>query len=149
MNRLVIADSACLIALEQIHELPLLGKLFDEVLIPPAVMAEFGGSALWLRVIAPTNAVAVDSLKLIVDEGEAEAIALAAELALPVILDDRQARRVALGMRLSMFGTIGCLLQAKQRGFVTAIKPVIEKLESVGFYLSTELKASALKLAGE
>ena len=52
-------------------------------------------------------------------------------------------------MGLAIIGTLGCLLQAKQRGVITAIKPIIEKLEAAGFYLTAELKSSALKLAGE
>lgn len=149
MSRLVVADSACLIALEQIGELQLLAKLFDEVIIPPAVECEFGVAKPWLKVITPANQTAVDSLKLLVDEGEAEPIALAVEHSLPVVLDDKAARRVAQKLGLIMLGTIGCILKAKTNGAITLVRPVIEKLDAAGFYLSAELKAKALELAGE
>ncbi len=149
MSGSVVADSACLIALERIDALELLSALFGDVMVPPAVDYEFGVARPWLKVNAPTDRRLVVSLKLLVDDGEAEAIALASERASLIILDDRQARRVAQNMGLRILGTLGCLLKAKAAGLIGAVKPFIEKLEDEGFYLAEELKAEALRLAGE
>lgn len=79
MKEPVVADSACLIALEQIDSLDILPDLFEPILIPPAVDREIGIARGWLTVERPANAPLVNSLRLTLDVGEAEAIALAAE----------------------------------------------------------------------
>ena len=66
-----------------------------------------------------------------------------------IILDDRQARAVAKSMGLFFIGTVGILVRAKQKGVVSAIKPLLEALESNGFYLSEGLRVEALHLVGE
>ena len=149
MTVLVVADSTCLIALDRIETIDILPAVFGDVLIPPAVNREFNVAYPWLKVSSPTNHKLVSSLKLMVDDGEAEAIALASELAALVILDDRQARRVARSMGLHILGTLGCLLKAKGAKVVPAVGPIIDHLEAKGFYLTTALKTEALRLAGE
>ncbi len=149
MRKRVVADSACLIALEQIDSLDILPALYEPILVPPAVDSEVGIKRDWLKIEPPTNSALVNSLRLTVDGGEAEAIALAVEHGARVILDDRQARSVAKQLNLQVIGTIGCLLKAKQAGIIAAVRPLIEKLEAHGFYLGAALKAEALRLAGE
>ncbi len=149
MSISVVADSACLIALERIDSLDILPALFGEVLIPPAVDREFGVGCSWLQIHSPADRRVIDSLKLLVDDGEAEAIALASERAAVVILDDRQARRVAQDMGLRILGTLGCVLKAKQAGVIPAVGPTLDALERKGFYLTEDLKAETLRLAGE
>jgi uncharacterized protein len=149
VNEAVVTDSTCLIGLERINRLDLLPALFDVVWIPPEVEREFGASYDWLQVEAPTDTALVNALKLMVDDGEAEAIALAGEKQLKIIVDDRQARAVAKRLGLSVIGTVGCFLRAKQAGILPAIRPLIEALENVGFHLGDALKEEALRLAGE
>lgn len=149
MSAVAVTDSTCLIGLERAGELRLLPAVFDEVYIPPEVQAEFGVSLPWLRVVAPKNAALVEALKLAFDDGEAEAVALARELGCEIILDERKARAVAVRMKLQCLGTGGLLIRAKKKGALAAVRPLLEKLESVGFYASDELRAKILKLAGE
>ncbi len=77
MNR-IVADSTCLIGLERIERLDILPALYESILIPPAVQMEFGVTLSWLEVAPPTPSGIVVALKMLVDEGEAEAIALGA-----------------------------------------------------------------------
>jgi predicted nucleic acid-binding protein len=148
-REIVITDSGCLISLERVDRLDILPALFSQVLLPPAVQAEFGVTLPWLRVVPPQDRGMVAALKMLVDEGEAEAIALAYELQYRLIIDDLQGRKVARDLGLQMTGTIGILVMAKQQGIIPALKPVIEALEGVSFYLSNALKAEALRLVGE
>lgn len=145
----VITDSGCLISLERIDRLDILPALFSQVLLPPAVHAEFGVVLPWLKVVPPKDQGMIAALKMLVDAGEAEAIALAYELQYRLIIDDLQGRKVARDLGLRLTGTIGVLVMAKQQGVIPALKPVIEALEAVSFYLSDALKAEALKLVGE
>jgi uncharacterized protein len=144
-----VADSTCLIALERIDSLEILPALFDPVLIPPEVQREFGAVRPWLKVETPGNVALVNSLKLLVDGGEAEAIALASQREVQVILDDRQARSVARGLSLRVVGTLGCALKAKRAGLIASVSVLIENLERHGFYLSAGLRIETLRLAGE
>lgn len=79
MKEPIVADSTCLIGLDRIGRLELLSAVFDPILISPEVEREFGRTLPWLRVEAPANHALVASLKMLVDDGEAEAISLAYE----------------------------------------------------------------------
>ena len=81
--------------------------------------------------------------------GEAEAIALAYQRKLQIILDDRQARSVARNMGVSFIGTVGVLVKAKQAALIPALKPLLDELELNGFYLNEALKAEAINIVGE
>lgn len=149
MKESIVTDSTCLIGLEGIHKLSLLPAMFESVVAPPKVQEEFGSEESWLKVEAPTDPALVKALKMMVDDGEAEAIALARGRGWRIILDDRKAREVAKQMGLSVIGTVGLLIQAKRQGIVPALEPLLEALEACGFFLSAELKSEALQLAGE
>ncbi len=84
-----------------------------------------------------------------IDDGEAEAIALAQEQKCRIILDDRQARSVGINMGLRVIGTVGILILAKKKEILSAIEPVLQNLDDTGFYISTALKEEALRLAEE
>jgi predicted nucleic acid-binding protein len=145
----VVADSTCLIGLERIGHLDLLPRLFDPIAIPRAVEREFAVQLPWLTVRISSNNSLTESLRLLLDDGEAEAISLASELACRIILDDRQARLVARRLNLRVIGTVGVLLRAKQATLIPTIRPLVDELEKSGFYISPGLKQEALRLAGE
>ncbi|HJP95741.1 MAG TPA: DUF3368 domain-containing protein [Candidatus Saccharimonadales bacterium] len=149
MKEPIITDSACLIGLERIGQLDLLPALFEPIMIPPEVDREFGITLAWLRIEVPSDTMMVATLKLLVDDGEAEAIALAGERGVRLILDDRQARLVAKNLGIPIIGTVGILAQAKRAGIITSLKPVLSELEAKGFYISNALKAEALRIVGE
>ncbi len=149
MSEIIIADSTCLIGLERIGKLDILPALFDSVIIPPEVAKEFGIQFPWLRIESISNQGLVLALKMLVDDGEAEAIALAYERKLKVILDDQQARKIARNMGVSLIGTIVILVQAKQKNIVPEITSLVNALENNGFYLTVTLKNEAIRLAGE
>ena len=149
MSERVVADSTCLIALERIGQIEILPALFEPVLIPRAVAQEFGISLPWLKVERLSDRALAAALKMMIDDGEAEAIALSQEQKCRIILDDRQARRVGQDMGLRVIGTVGILILAKQRGILSTVKPVLQNLDDTGFYISAALKAEALCLVKE
>lgn len=57
-----------------------------------------------MKVTEPKDFNLVKALRLIVDEGEAEAIALAMELNLPLLIDNRKGRKVAEKLGLKFIG---------------------------------------------
>ena len=149
MSRVIVSDSTGLIGLERICQLELLPGLFDEVFVPPAVAAEFGIALDWLKVRTPSDAAHVAALKMLADEGEAEAIALAKELGCEVVLDDLQARKLAAKQNVSCVGLLGLLLRAKAAGKLKVIRPLVEKLQAEKFYFSEALVAEVFRLAQE
>jgi len=146
-----VSNTSCLIALEAIGQLDLLPQLYHEVLIPLAVATEWGTPApAWLKVQALSNLALAQALRLQVGPGEAEAIALAVEIgASRLILDDQRARRVATSLQVTITGTIGLVLRAKQQGFVALVRPILDRLRAAGFWLSDGLYQQAVQLAGE
>jgi len=88
-------------------------------------------------------------LKAIVDEGEAEAIALALERGELLIIDDLKGRKLARRLCLRIIGTLAILKAMKLKGLIEEIKPVIEKLRSKGFYLDNDLVDKLLIDVGE
>jgi predicted nucleic acid-binding protein len=145
----VVTDSTCLIGLERIGHLDMLPALFEPIFVPPEVHREFGTSLPWLTVEEPADPALVTALKMLVDDGEAEAIALARERVWRIILDDRQARSVARRLGISIIGTVGILMRAKRSGIIPSLKPLLSKLEANQFYVSNVLKEEALRLANE
>jgi len=150
MSENAVSDSSCLIALEKIGHLDLLSKSFDTVSLPPAVQDEFGQNIDWLIVKSIRNKALVNSLKTQIGDGEAEAIALAMELAdVFIVLDDKKARRIAKQLELKVIGTVGLLLRAKKKSVVTEIKPILDALHDVDFRIGETLYQEALRLAKE
>ncbi|MDQ3635304.1 MAG: DUF3368 domain-containing protein [Acidobacteriota bacterium] len=147
MNReIVIADSSCLIVLENIKELSLLKKLFGEILITAEVKDEFGLELPnWIKIRTVKDQSRVDALSLILDKGEASAIALSMETAESVlIIDEKKGRRIAQELNIKIIGTLGIILKAKENGLISSIEDILEKLENADFRISPSLKKKIL-----
>lgn len=141
----------------------MLHALYGTIHIPVAVFHEVvirgvgrpGGTAVantpWIVQKAPANQQTVaQPLSAGLDQGESEAIVLASELsARLVILDESRARTVARQRGLPVSGTLGVLIAAKNAGIVAAIKPLLDQLSAAGFYVSPQIIAHTLQLAGE
>lgn len=149
MNRIVVSDSACLIGLERVRRLELLPAVFGEIIVPPAVAAEFGVNLPWLKVVAPTDARLVAACRALVDDGEAEAIALASELGAELLMDDQLGRRLAARLQVPVRGLLGLLVLAKRAGKLAAVAPVITDLKQQNFFIGEALVAEVLKQCGE
>lgn len=149
MTEPVVTDSTCLIGLERIGHLDLLPACYDPILVPPEVQHEFGTPLPWLMVETPTEHAFIAALKMLVDDGEAEAIALAHAHGWRIILDDRRARAVARGLGVTIIGTVGILVRAKRLGMIPSLKTLLDALAAQEFYISEALQAEALRLAQE
>jgi predicted nucleic acid-binding protein len=119
---LVVSDSSpinFLVRLDVVHILP---AIFGRVLIPPQVVAELSQSSTpaavrtfivsppeWLEVRSPIHIDRIPKL----DPGEEAAISLAKETKSPIILlDDGDARRIAVQMGFGVVGLLGILERA-------------------------------------
>ena len=160
----VVSNASVLIGLSSIGKLFLVRERFPQgIWIPEAVRREVideGGArpgareisdSKWIRVQKVEDKTIVGLLLTELDKGEAEAIALAHEVGAGIILlDERDARRAAKRMNLSVLGTIGVLIWAKKVGKVESLKEQLDALRDHGnFRFSQTIYESALQEVGE
>ncbi len=81
--------------------------------------------------------------------GEAEAIVLAREAGLPVLLDDRRAVHAARLTQIQVIRTIGVYLEAKRLGLIQSVRPKLDHLRKEGFRLQERDYLAVLNVAGE
>lgn len=160
-SELVVADAGPLIGLATIDGLRWLRQLFRNILIPEAVATELcldsrmpGAVALasacdqgWLKVV-PVADVPLRLLSTI-DRGEAEAIVLAGQKALPLFIDESRGRIAARNEGIRVFGSGAVLLRAKETGLILEVRPSLDALTRAKYRLSEALRREILRLAGE
>ena len=82
--------------------------------------------------------------------GEREVISLGLELgATLLILDEQPARRLATSRGLRVIGTIGLLMAGKERGFLAKIRPELDRLLAVRFFMDQDLYDRVIAQSGE
>lgn len=158
----VVCNSSPLIHLARIGELEILRDIFDEVLVPEAVYREcvIEGrdrddaskikTASWICIVGIKNIELKKALNTSLDEGESEAIVLALQKKVDIILlDDYDAREYARIYGLKITGTIGVLLKAKYMGRISSLSNILENLKETGFWLNENLRYQILREAGE
>jgi predicted nucleic acid-binding protein len=118
---------------------------------PGAVEMQRAIASGWMVQRAAKNETLVIALRQTLDNGEAEAIALATELhPESVLLDDKLARQMARRLGVSVTGTLGVLLRAKQVGLIVEVRSLITRLQSEGdYYIDPRLIEKVLLAAGE
>ena len=150
----VISDTSPINYLVLIGEIEVLPKLFQKILIPPAVWRElqhprtppavFAWAANlpeWVEVVGPLQ---LDS-SLELDAGETEAISLAIERSIPVILmDDRQGWLAAEARSIAPVGTINLLELADTCGLLS-FEDSTAKLRATNFRIDKNIVAAALE----
>lgn len=147
----IIADTSCFILLDKIGELELLLKLFGSITTTHEIASEFGKKLPdWVSIEAVTNKEQQQIIELVIDKGEASAIALYYEKRLPLlILDDSKARKFAEKLQLNYTGTLGIVLKAKEIGLLHSVKPIMQKIQETNFRFSDKVFNEILKLSGE
>lgn len=158
---IVVSDTSPITNLAAIGQLDLLRQLYQQVIIPEAVFQELmtqGGQhpgaivqqLAWVEMRAVVNRNVVKALRAELDEGEAEAITLAQELAANVLLmDERLGRAAAARFGLKVVGILGVLIEAKRQGLIHEVKPLVEALMELGFRIGPNLYQQVLLTAGE
>ncbi len=162
----VISDSSVLIHLSKIGRLHLLKDFFGEVTIPGAVWREVVEEGKdqpgtieverayregWIKVLTPANSSLLPLLKLDLDDGEAEVIALALELRADLVLiDESEGRRIAGLYNLPKIGTVGLLIRAKREGRISSLRVELDRLRREGgFWMKEALYLRVLQAVGE
>lgn len=159
----MVTDTGPLIALSRSGHLGLLELLFCEVILPESVFGELcleqslpGNAALSAALSRTDSAYRVQPareveawLAELLDPGEAEAIAIAAENDYLLLIDERKGRRVARKQGLPIIGTGRILVAAKKYGYLENVRESLVQLRGCGYRLSDSLCQEIIRLAGE
>jgi predicted nucleic acid-binding protein len=144
----VVSDTSPLNYLILIGEIDLLPKLFNQILIPPAVHEELQDRRTppevfaWAAVLpswAKVQEVSKIDPGIGLGRGEVQAISLALELGVPAILiDDRKGWLAAEQRGLVPVGTLALLDSADRRGLVD-FALAVSKLKKTNFHINPDL----------
>lgn len=150
MPSVIVSDTSCLILFYKIGELDLLKKLFGKLHITETVLKEFNQKIPeWIEVAELTTDLQ-KGLANYLDKGEATAISLAAEHENSLlIIDEIKGRKAAKEMGISVTGSLGVLVEAKNQGHIRKIKPLIEKIQKTNFRISEELIEQVFNIVNE
>ncbi len=160
--RRVIVNSTPIILLSNINQLELLKQLYETITIPQAVYDEVTAkpdSACqnlknhfdWIKVEKIRNPIQKKMYEAKLHDGEVEVMILAQEepKADLVILDDNSAKKTAKFLELSVTGTLGVLVKAKQLNYIEKVKPLMDALIANGFFVTQNVYSMVLEQAGE
>lgn len=156
--KVVIADAGVLISLIHIGQLDIIENVFGDFYIAKAVWDElhnydnpnFEFSILKNIESKVKEIKSKNHLSLIMDYGESESVILYEELnADYLLIDDNKARLIAESININCIGALGLLIKAKQKGLLTELKPLFEKLLFFGRFFSKKLLNDILVKLGE
>lgn len=155
---MIIANSTPLINFAAIHRLDIIEQLFGKIVIPKAVEIELVEKGekypttneiqkvTFIEVMEIQNITLCNSLKLNLEDGEAESITLALEQkAELLLLDELAGRTMAQFHNIPFIGSIGCLVEAKSIGIIPKIKPLLDAMRTKArFWIDDELYQQVL-----
>ena len=150
LNSIVVSDSTTLISLMNIERFALLFRFAEKIIITPSVYNEVtvqksAKHILDTYIIEKKVSIAevahtqnVQALRTRLDLGESESIVLAKERNLPLIIDEKKGKKVALSFGIQAIGLVGILLLYKKKNYLspTEILEIVEELREVDFRIS-------------
>jgi predicted nucleic acid-binding protein len=160
---IVVTDTSVVLNLAWLREERLLAELFEGVLAPPAVRAEFERLASsdrrfqglhfpqFITVEAPYSLPDHLTSNDDLDAGEIAALALALERGIrQILIDELAGRKAAVALGLQPSGLLGLLVESKKRALIPAVLPLLDRLrDKARFHISSELRGRIATLAGE
>ena len=154
---LIISDTTTPMILAKTNHLNLLSNFVEIVYIPPAVKEELSQKndgvkeaierAEFIKIREVSNQKILEDVKLAkLDRGEIEAISLALETGLDLIIDERLGRRYAQSKNITIMGLLGILKINLVNGFISYVELlyILEEFKEVGFRINPRLEKSFL-----
>lgn len=163
---MIVSNSTVIIFLAKINKLDLLKSMFNSVLIPEAVKNEAVDEGKkknyidamqiekaindgWIKAEPVQIENIVDNLNI--DKGEAEAISLAHQKKLKLLMDQTHAREAAKLLNLQPRGTLYVLFLALSKKLIDYDEylKLLEELIGYGFRMSQEVYLEAVRMGKE
>ena len=143
---MIVSDSTTLIVLLDLDRVDLLSNLFEKVYIPQAVFEEINYKKdvrlpKLFKLEKVKNIEKLDELKQLLDIGESEAIVLALEKNMPLIIDEKKGRKIAKNLGVKIIGLLGIVLLNQKQGFISKkeAKEFLDNVIARGFRISKKL----------
>jgi len=148
--RKVVSNTTPLISLSKISKIELLKLIYQEIIIPEGVVEEYerGKNKKFYRDISKFDWIKVKKVEnektfeflLDLDKGEAESIVLAKNIKADLlIIDELRGREFARLKGLTITGTVGVLLKAKEKKLIQTALPFVYELKEKGIWINDNL----------
>jgi predicted nucleic acid-binding protein len=141
----IVVNTTPLVALSAaFSDLSVLKDLYSRVVVPREVQDELRAAG-WLD-CPSQNVTIADYLGKTLDIGEAAVIQTALNEKIPLVcIDEIVGRRVARLSGLTLTGSIGILIKAKQLGRPISIADAIQRMRERGVWLGTDVVDFAMR----
>lgn len=151
MPAIIVSDTSCLVLLDKLGKLDLLKSLFGKITVTDIIKKEFGKPMPeFIEVKNPENKVYQKVLEKTLDSGEASALALALEEPEHLlIIDDYIGRKEAKRLQLTITGTMGILIIAKEKGLINSVSEFVTEIRKTNFRLNESLIEEVKKKCSE
>jgi len=150
---MIISDSTTLIVLFDLDRTDLLSNLFATIIIPTSVYKEISTKnefilPTFMDVIKVQNSELLESLKMILDDGESEAIALAVETKSKLIIDEKKGRKIAINQGVEIIGLLGIVYLNVKRNFLLTSQAIklLDDIQAHGYRISQRIIDDMLKM---
>lgn len=156
----IVSDSTTLIILGKLGRYELLKNLFSKIYIPQEVMKEIAIKSDGVYEEIERNSLfqtkEISDMALfglldgILDKGESQAIVLAKELNLILLIDEKKGRGIAKNMGLEIIGLIGILILNVKKSLISNQEAlmILEEIKALHFRISQKLEESFLNMIG-
>ncbi len=143
---IVISDSTTLIILGDLNKLVYLKNIFTTIYIPPKVYDEISFKKdfvlpEFIKISKPKETPQLKELKMLLDDGESEAIALALEKQLPLIIDEKKGRKIAKNLSIDILGLLGVIYLNIKKEYISIddAKDFLQKAKDNNYRISPKL----------
>jgi predicted nucleic acid-binding protein len=160
---MIVSNTTPLSNFLHLNRMDILQRLFTHIHIPQLVreeLEEFFSTHEQLQKALQDGFLVVHTIQSsvilkqflnVLHQGEAEALGLYIEQqAVLCLVDEKDARAFATMNGINISGTLGVLIQAKQRGIIDAVKPLMDTLRTQHyFWISEPMYQLVLRLSSE
>ncbi len=155
---MIVSNTTPLFAFAALGRFDLLEKVHGRIVVVETVVreCEVGGPIIvpdlrllpWILILPAPHRADIRFQKL--DAGERDTLSIAMEQgASKVLIDERLGRNLAEAHGLSVVGTLGTLLKARQLGLIPTFLPMVRTLQSAGFRYHAPLVTLLAAVVGE
>ena len=150
MAQIIISDTSCLILYDKIKGFDVLKATFGHIVVTEEVENEYGELPEWIEVKPLKDRKLYNDLRLELGNGEASSIAFALENPESLlIIDERKGRKKAEELGVSIIGSLGVLLKAKEKGAIDSVSRILQDINKTDFRISEAIMKKLLEEAGE
>jgi predicted nucleic acid-binding protein len=157
----LVSDSGPILSFARAHRLDVLHAVVEGLYVPEAVYDDIviagrgkpGAAEVaqsdWIKRTPLNDLSSADRFSSRLHAGERQAISLAKELRLTLLVDEREARRTARSLGIPFLGSLRILHEAKRAGVIAEIRPLVQELLDSGIYLGDSMLRNFFREVGE